>query len=60
MTDVAESMDKALPGIEQSLGSQFTQFGQRKDAKLDTSIFNTLESERFSQSHSPLATTREG
>lgn len=53
-------MDKTLPEIEQSLGAQFTQFGQRKDAKLDTSIFNTLESERFSQSHSPLATTREG
>ena len=47
-------MDKALPEIEDSLGTQFARFGQRKD-KLDASIFDTLDSERFSYSKGPLA-----
>lgn len=53
-------MDDSLPEIEKSLESQFGQFGQRKDAKLDTSIFDTLENERFTQSDSPLTEVREG
>ena len=52
-------MDKALPEIEESLGTQFGQFGQRKDTKLDTSIFDTLDSERFSQSKGPLTKVRQ-
>ena len=54
ITDVAKSMDKALPEIEDSLGTQFARLGQRKD-KLDASIFDTLDSERFSYSKGPLA-----
>jgi hypothetical protein len=53
-------MDEAVPEIEKSLEPQFGQFGQRKDSKLDTSIFDTLDSERFTQSESPLTEVREG
>lgn len=52
-------MDMSLPRVETSLTAQFKQFGQRKGAELDTSIFNTLESERFSYNQGPLTHTRE-
>lgn len=52
-------MDEALPEIEKSLESQLGQFGQRKDTKLDNSIFDILDSERFTQNDSPLTTVRE-
>ncbi|RJE18232.1 ribosomal protein [Aspergillus sclerotialis] len=56
--DVAKSMDKALPKIEESLGTQFARFGQRKDTP-NASIFDTLDSERFSQSKGPLTKPRQ-
>lgn len=52
-------MDEALPEIEKSLEPQLGQFGQRKDTKLHTPILDTLDSERFTQSDSPLTTVRE-
>lgn len=56
--DVAKSMDTALPTIEESLRSQFAQFGQRKGAESDSSIFDDLDRERFSQSKGPLTEVR--
>ena len=56
--DVAEHMDEALPEIEESLKPHTTQFGQRKDAKSEDSMFDILDSERFTHSKGPLTDVR--
>lgn len=52
-------MDEALPEIQESLDPQFAQFGRRKDSKNGDSVFDILDSERFTQSNSPLTKVRE-
>lgn len=52
-------MDKAVPEVEKSLESQLAQFGQRQGAKSGPSISDALESQRFTQSDSPLTEVRE-
>lgn len=42
-------MDESLPEIEKALGSHFAQFGQRKDNSVESSIFDTLDSDRFAE-----------
>ncbi|KAJ5658049.1 37S ribosomal protein S10 [Penicillium longicatenatum] len=47
--DVGKSMDESLPEIEKALGSHLAQFGQRKDNSAESSIFDTLDSDRFAE-----------
>lgn len=58
MSDVAKSMDGALPEIEKSVEFDLAQFGQRKDVKTENSIFEALGNERFSHNKSPLTDVR--
>lgn len=51
-------MDAALPAVEESLGPQLAQFGQRKGTESDTSMFDYLDRERFSDSKGPLTEVR--
>lgn len=59
-TDVGKSMDEAVGKVEESLEPHLSQFGQRKGATMENSVFDLLNSERFAHNKSPLTEVRKG
>ncbi|KAL1999525.1 hypothetical protein VTN02DRAFT_4388 [Thermoascus thermophilus] len=58
--DVGKSMDEAVGKVEESLEQHLSQFGQRKGATMENSVFDILNSERFAHNKSPLTEVRKG
>lgn len=47
--DVGKALDASLPEIQKTVGPHLAQFGQRQDNSVKETIFDSLDSERFTE-----------